>query len=80
MKDHIELTEMPVNYTGHHSRLEILGFSPDIHDHPGIYLQHVEGCGYTVYEMTVDQARFLGERLIAQVNESVKAFEKKDKK
>ena len=74
MKDVIPLTEMPKNYTGYHSQLELMEFTPDIHDKPGVYLQHVEGCGYTVYELTPDQARFLGERLIAKANETLKAF------
>lgn len=79
MKDHIELTEMPVNYTGHHSRMEVMEFSPDIHDKPGVYLQYVEGCGYTVYNLTPDEARFLGECLIRKAKETMKAFSKAGK-
>jgi hypothetical protein len=78
MKDSIPLTQMPVNYTGYHDRLEVMAIDPDIHDAPsevpGVYLQHVEGCGYTVYRLTADEARFLGERLIAQAADSLKQF------
>ena len=74
MKDSIQLTRMPVNYTGHLDRLEILCKTPDINEDAGIYLQHVSGCGYTVYELTAVEARFLGERLIAKANESLEQF------
>jgi hypothetical protein len=74
MKDSIVLTEMPVNYTGGHDRLEVMSFDSDIHDRAGVYLQHVEGCGYTVYNLTPQQAIELASILIRQANDSLEQF------
>lgn len=74
MKESILLTEMNRNYTGGFNRLEVLSFSNDVHDKPGVYLQEVEGCGYHVMEMTPQQAIELGKILICQGNKSLKDF------
>ena len=63
-KDSTPLTRHPTDYSGNFQRLEVMPFSPDIHDGPGVYLQSVEGCGYLVYELTPDEARKLAKSLI----------------
>lgn len=62
-KDSIPLTRH-VGYDGNFKRLEVMPFSPDIHDGPGVYLQLVEGCGYHVHELTTEEARKLAKSLI----------------
>jgi hypothetical protein len=57
--------------------MEVLAHDPDIHDEPGVYLQKVEGCGYTVFELTPEEATILGTFLIEQAEESVTAFRSK---
>jgi hypothetical protein len=57
------LTQTPVNYTGTHDHMEITAHSPDIHAEPGLYLQRVEGCGYTVTELTLSEARRIAQAL-----------------
>lgn len=74
--DSVELTEMPPAYTGHPCRLQITGFSKGINDQPGVYLQHVEGCGYTVYELTPEQARNVAKLLIDAADKTEKEFKK----
>ncbi len=80
----IELTKMKNGYDGKPTRLEVQDFDPFIHDGPedgpGIYLQHVDGCGYTPYELTADQAEALAKEILEKVAESRKAFEEKEPK
>jgi hypothetical protein len=77
MKNYIELTEKPKNYTGAYNRMEVQAHSPDIHSKPGVYLQEKEGCGYTVFELTPEQAVSLGQLLIQQAGQTVDDFQKK---
>ena len=70
----VELTQMRRGYDGNHKRLEVSGFSPDIHEGPGLYLQVVEGCGYGVYELTLDEAERLSRILVRAVRDVRKAF------
>lgn len=74
LKESVELTEMCEGYDGQLTRFEVLSFSPDIHEKPGVYLQHVEGCGYRVFELTPDEAEALGTILNIKAEESRKAF------
>lgn len=74
----IELTEMENGYDGVPTRLEVLEFSPDIHDEPGLYLQRVEGCGYYIMQMTPEQAETLAQELLEVAEESRAAFAKKE--
>lgn len=55
-------------------RAETMSFDPDIHDIPGVYLQIVDGCGYTVYEMTPEEAETVAKMLIASAAETRKNF------
>ena len=73
----IELTEMKNGYNGKPTCLETMTFDPDIHDKPGVYLQHVEGGGYTVYEMTLEQAEALAKELLDAAKECRESFEEK---
>ena len=74
MKTSIDLTEMNNGYDGKPTRLEVSSFTKEIHDRPGVYLQHVEGCGYNVYELNPDQALELAKILIEEANKSKKEF------
>jgi hypothetical protein len=75
MTRHVELTEMPRNYTGGFDKLEVLPFSVDCHDRSGMYVQHVSGCGYKVWEVTPDQAEKLAFILLNAAKQVRKDFE-----
>lgn len=68
----VQLSQMRRGYDGNLKRLEVLGFSPDIHDHPGLYLQRVEGCGYDVIELTLEEANAVAKELLETI-QSVRA-------
>jgi len=78
MTNEIELTEMKKGYDGRFTRLEVMDFTPEVHDgpedKPGVYLQRVEGCGYMVYDLTPEQAFALADILRAQAQKSIDAF------
>ena len=74
MKNSFPLSKMDC-YAGK-QLVEVSDFSPDIHDEPGMYLQFVEGCGYTVYEITPDEAEKLAALLLAKAKETRKNFKK----
>ena len=74
MKDSVDLTEMNNGYDGRPTRLEVSPFSNEIHEKPGVYLQHVEGCGYNVYELSPEQALELAELLIRAAKQTKKDF------
>ncbi len=61
-------------YTGSLTCLEVQPFDPEVHTDPGLYLQHVEGCGYTVYHLTCEEAEQLVAHLLRGVTETRKAF------
>lgn len=44
---------------------------------PGLYFQFVDGCGYTIYEFTPDEAEAIGKQLIVGAKQSRKSFAKK---
>lgn len=69
MDNTVELSEMNLGYDGKRKRLEVSGFSRDIHDRPGLYLQRVEGCGYDVYHLTLEEAERLAAILVQVVAE-----------
>ncbi len=70
----IQLSLMEPGYDKNLKRIEILGFEPDIHDIPGMYLQVVEGCGYQVYELTPDEARKLASELLKEADNQTTLF------
>lgn len=70
------LSQCPEAYCGGPQYLEIVGFSPDIHDIPGLYLQHVEGCVYHPYELTPKEATKLGKALIEAASQVTETFKK----
>lgn len=71
----IELTEMKNGYDGRPTRLVVSALTPAVgQKYPALYLEHVEGCGYTVYEMTAEQAEALAAELLEKVEESRKSF------
>lgn len=75
----IELTEMNNGYDGKPTRLEVSALTPDVgQKYPALYLQHVEGCGYYVLEMTAEQAETLAQELLDGAKESREAFPEKE--
>ena len=73
----IELTEMKNGYNGKPTRLEVSALTPVVgQEYPAVYLQHVEGCGYTVYEMTAEQAEALAAELMEKAKKSRESFAK----
>ena len=54
----MNLSQMKPGYDGNPKRVEITGFSPGI----------VEGCGYAVYEMTLEEAEELANTLLTTVS------------
>jgi hypothetical protein len=74
MKDHIKLSKMPC-YAGLW-RAEVMEFTPDINggNNKGVYLQFVEGCGYSVFELTTDEARELAQILVDKANQTDKIY------
>ena len=54
-----DLSLLPIAYTGKPQYMEIMP-SDD-----SIYLQKVEGCGYTPFELTPEEAVSIGEALAA---------------
>lgn len=60
----VPLTRLPLAYTGNPQTFNIKPFSPDIHNEPGLYLEHQEGCGYMPYELTPDEAIKIAQALI----------------
>lgn len=71
----IQLTQQSLGYDGKPQRLEVSSFSKDIHDRAGIYLQHVEGCGYMVMEMTPDEALSLAAALTKAAQDTIREFD-----
>jgi hypothetical protein len=57
--------------------MEVVPFSKDIHSKPGIYLQEVEGCGYTVFELTPIEALALAAHLKKAAEETMAEFKGK---
>lgn len=53
--------------------------SPDIFDKPGVYLQFIEGCGYSPYTMSPDEADEVADRLKKAAAESRRLFAEKAK-
>ncbi len=74
MAKHIILSRLPAGYDGKKQRMEVMPFSKDIHDAPGIYLQKVEGCGYDVFELTPEEARALAALLEQAAKETQEEF------
>jgi hypothetical protein len=74
MKESIKLSQMDC-YAGKW-RAEVQAKSKDIHDEAGLYLQFVEGCGYTVFDLTPDEGRELAKILIQKADEAEKEFKK----
>lgn len=60
-------------------RAEANPHEPDIFDEPGVYLQFVEGCGYTVFTLTPEEAEQYADMLKASAKASREAFQKKTK-
>lgn len=52
-------------YTGYPFTMNVHPYDPDIHEKPGVYLEFQEGCGYTPYDLTPDEARQVAQALIA---------------
>ena len=61
----INLSLLPLSYTGNPQTFNVHPFSPEIHDEPGIYLEHQSGCGYSPYALTPIEARTIASALIA---------------
>lgn len=76
--EHVNLSKQKVAYDGNPQRLEIVPFSPDIHEAPGVYLQHVEGSGYIVFDLTPEEAYNLGTFLIRAAQKSLRDFKAKE--
>lgn len=55
------------------------GWTPDIHDEEGVYIEFIEGCGHHVYEATPDEADRFADRIKEQAAKSREAFQKKGK-
>ena len=70
----ISLTRAAKGYDGNPRRMEVIPFSKDIHSNPGIYLQEVEGCGSTVFELTPIEALALAAHLKNAAEESMADF------
>jgi hypothetical protein len=66
----IPLSQMKLGYDGNPQHLKVSSFSPEIHDQPGLYLELIEGCGYTVIELTLDEAKQLSKMLIEVIDET----------
>lgn len=69
-----DLTRQGICYTGGYRQAQVSAHMPDIWDKPGTYLQIVEGCGYTVYELSPDEAEIIGNQLIRAAKASRAAF------
>ena len=63
------------SYTGGQQQAEVQEFGPDIHDGPGMYLQFVDGCGYTVYTLSPDEAEALAKMLTEAAELTRKLFQ-----
>jgi hypothetical protein len=63
-KASVELTEMPVNYTGHHDLLAVKGCFPTVQEKPGVQLEKISGASLLTLDLTVTQAEQLGALLL----------------
>lgn len=75
-KDSIELSLMDC-YAGK-ERAEIMVFEKEDGDYdaPGLWLQFVQGCGYTPYQLTANEADKLADILKKGAAKSRKSFKK----
>jgi hypothetical protein len=71
----VPLSLFPLAYDGKPQVLEVTPYSKDIHDAAGVYLQHREGCGYRVFDLTPAEAMKLGTALIQAAQQSIGEFE-----
>lgn len=81
-KESIKLSRVESSYPseeGVRVRAEIDPFDPDIYAEPGVCLQIADGCGYTVYELTPEEAEAIAKALINAAAKTRKAFDKKGK-
>lgn len=62
-KEYIELSKMPC-YAGLQQAEVMFNDGKTFNEPPNLYLQFVEGCGYTVYELTADEADKVAEMLV----------------
>lgn len=60
----VDMSLRPVCYTGHPESINVNPFDPEIHKVPGVYLEHQEGCGYDIFELTPAEARAVADALI----------------
>jgi hypothetical protein len=63
---------------GNPQRMEIISFSPDIHDAPGACLRHIEGSSHTLFCMTPEEAYQIGQFLIRSAQKSLRDFKAKE--
>lgn len=70
----VPLSLFPLAYDGKPQVLEVMPYSKDIHDAAGVYLQHREGCGYRVFDLTAAEAMELGMALIQSAQETANEF------
>lgn len=65
--EQVPLTRLPLAYTGQHQTMNVHPFDPDIHTEAGIYLEHQEGCGYSPYELSLEEAERVANALLESV-------------
>ena len=68
MNEPIKLSRMPC-YAGFW-KAQATAHTADIHDKPGVYVQFIEGCGYSVFEMEPEEALELAIQITIAVNKT----------
>jgi len=77
-RDHAFPLTLTTCYAGHWW-VEVMPYSPDIHenDPPAMYLQFKEGCGYTPFSITPEEAERLADLLKAGAAAVRRAYKNK---
>ena len=73
-----DLSHHKSSYLDQQQQVEVQEFGPDIHEGPGMYLQFVDGCGYTVYTLSPDEAEALAKMLTTAAETTRKLFSSKE--